>query len=112
MRTASPVAILIIGALLLGADRPTPAVSLPAVSPGSVIPPCYVPRHVKIGDWQTIRIDPPRSFRLPPTFTSDSTARYIEGGKRWKSGKRKFEMIRGIWGEGSFGSSGPKYSPG
>lgn len=107
MKTALPAGIILIGTLLVGAGVP-----IPAVSPESVIPPCYVPSHVKVGDWRIVRIDPPRSFRLPPTFVYDSSAKYIEGGKRWTSGGRKFEMINGLWGEGSFGSSGASYSPG
>ena len=98
MRPALSAAIALLGTLLLGAGPPPRT-----VSPKSV-PPCHVPA-MKVRDWQTVWIDPPRSFRMPPTFVSDTSVRYHHGGRRWKSGKRQFEMINGYWGEGSFRSS-------
>ena len=106
MRTALPAAIGLIGALLLGADHPDPA-----VSSHSVIPPCYVPRHMNIEGWQTVRLDSSRTFRLPPGFVRDSLVTFNEGGKLWRSARGEFKIVNGIFGGKQFATSGsPSYA--
>ena len=95
-----------LGALALGAERPTPK-----PSPGGVIPPCTIPQ-IKTTDWRTVWIDRPRQFLLPPNFEPDPSVRYEYGGRRWKSGKRLLEMVSGLWEPESFGGTGSSWYPG
>jgi hypothetical protein len=104
MKPALPAAILLVAAFSLGADRPVPR--------KAVIPPCTIPRQIDVREWRTVWIDRPRVFRLPPGFEPDPTVRYEHGGRRWKSSKRLFEMVSGIWGQESFGGAGSSWYPG
>jgi hypothetical protein len=103
MKRALPAVILLAGALALGATRPVPR--------KPVIPPCTIPR-IDEREWRTVWIDRPRVFRLPPGFEPDPSVRYEHGGRRWKYGKRQFEMVSGIWGMESFGGPGSSWYPG
>lgn len=63
---------------------------------------CTVPR-VDTAGW--VRVAGPYrgfSYRLPPTFTEETTAAFQHGGVAWRDGPREFHSINGHWGTESF----------
>jgi hypothetical protein len=98
--------LVLSGAVFVGGEKPAEV-----GSPGSVVPPCFVPSHVDTAGWQVAHMFSRKvSFRLPSTFRQDSSARFMEGGIRWVDGDRCLEQVNGLWGSESFGS--PRSCPG
>lgn len=85
-RAALPILTVLAGIVSLAATAKTPS---PIGSPGSALPPCYVPSGVDTTGWQTVRMfSRPVTFRLPPTLKRRPHS--IEGVASWFSDGHRF----------------------
>ena len=100
------VLVLLLSVPLMGAKRPPET-----GSPETVMPPCFIPKKADSQGWRTVHLHGvPPSFKIPASFTVDSTIWRIDSrGTQWQDGKRFFNVEEGVWdgGERSLGLGSP-----
>ncbi|HEX8320976.1 hypothetical protein [Longimicrobium sp.] len=98
MGRAAGIRLVVAAGVLLG------GCALPRRPPAPPVDPCAAVLPRDTAGWTRVGVEP--SFLLPPGFAPDGSARFLHGGRAWRSRGRRISLSGGVWAEESFRADG------